>query len=103
MFYHTRSEFNILASNYLSIKSYWNGETDNGCGGEPSRDCRRALLRNKDVDVSLEGLIKFLERKKILLEDSEKSNAEGVGGAKECKIMIGTKRILVNIISPNIV
>ena len=60
-------------------------------------------MRNKDVDVSLEGLIKFLERKKILLEDSEKSNAEGVGGAKECKIMIGTKRILVNIISPNIV
>ncbi|KAL6350057.1 hypothetical protein AAG906_003991 [Vitis piasezkii] len=59
------------------------------------------LLKNKDVDVSLEGLIKFLEKKKILVEDSEKSNAEGVGGAKECKIMIRTKR--VNRISPNIV
>lgn len=80
MSYCTASGFNILASNYLGIHE-----------GNPHRLCREIegliestevtpaevaeeLMKNDDADVALEGLINFLERKKV---ENDKKKEEG--------------------------
>ncbi|KAK9948456.1 hypothetical protein M0R45_004029 [Rubus argutus] len=80
MSYCTASGFNILASNYLGIHE-----------GNPHRLCREIegliestevtpaevaeeLMKSDDADVALEGLINFLERKKV---ENDKKKEEG--------------------------
>ncbi|OMO60448.1 ATPase, AAA-type, core [Corchorus capsularis] len=83
MSYCTPSGFRVLASNYLDITSHdLFHEIDQllmEVEATPA-EIAEELMKSEDVDIALEGLIKFLQNKKLGLgkldSDGEKDNSE---------------------------
>ncbi|KAJ9709753.1 hypothetical protein PVL29_001295 [Vitis rotundifolia] len=88
MSYCTPSGFKILAANYLNINTHPLFTKIEKLMTEVEvtpAEIAEELLKCEEVDVALEGIIKFLERKKIQVEHDEKSN-EGVKEVDEQEV-----------------
>ena len=93
MSYCTPSGFKILAANYLNINTHPLFTKIERLMTEVEvtpAEIAEELLKCEEVDVALEGIIKFLERKKMQVEHDEKSN-EGVKEVDEQEVSNGIK------------
>lgn len=93
MSYCTPSGFKILAANYLNINTHPLFTKIERLMTEVEvtpAEIAEELLKCEEIDVALEGIIKFLERKKMQVEHDEKSN-EGVKEVDEQEVSNGIK------------
>ena len=91
MSYCTPSGFKILAANYLNINNHPLFTEIEKLMTEVNvtpAEIAEELLKHEEVDVALDGIIKFMKRKKMEVEQTEKSN----DGVKQVDDQMGVKR-----------
>ncbi|KAH7519994.1 hypothetical protein FEM48_Zijuj08G0096600 [Ziziphus jujuba var. spinosa] len=87
MSYCTSNGFKILASNYLGV----HGNQHHLCGEIESivdsmevtpAEIAEELMKNDDADVALTGLVNFLKRKKIEIDENKKAEESAKSGVE---------------------